>query len=85
MKIIRDDYAQYDVIVVDFIPIEESIVYPLNQKLAELVEWCEDQFGPIGELGAPFTGHAWKVITNTFYFENPEHSTMFLLRWSTES
>ena len=85
MQIVRDEYAQYDVVVADFIPIEDSIRYPLTPKLAELVEWCEEQFGPIGELGAPFTGSAWKVIANTFYFENPEHSTMFLLRWSAAS
>jgi len=46
----------------------------------EMINWCEQTFGPGGRKWRWRFG--WIKQDSTFYFKNPKDAMMFVLRWS---
>ena len=52
--------------------------YPIDQ----LVEWCNQTFGPSNYMALDTVQNIWFMTADTFYFEQPEQLEWFMLRWS---
>jgi hypothetical protein len=59
-----------------------------NERRAEAFKWAREQFGrPKGEYGdLPWSEMKWFKVSIAkgarFYFRDPQHATLFLLRWA---
>jgi hypothetical protein len=51
----------------------------------EMEQWCRNNIGQ-GSWGGAYVGDVWSIDSmfgnTTFAFKNPNHLTMFVLRWA---
>ncbi len=58
---------------------------PYNTELysrSQIKTWCHKSLGPGKVKGAPWSSMVWFTTTRNVFFKNPEHASMFALRWT---
>ena len=67
------------------VPFEHRYRYSADSGLPLYWVWCLETFGPPNnsEYGCPASENYWRIDKgHTMWFADPEHATLFALRWS---